>query len=446
MIKRVCLYDRTVVCLLYWVVLHDLFLSLLYKYTGSATVTNILFYMKDILMVVLFLIAVFSKRINRTLLICTILYLFVIVVSFTKAVVFRNMSLLSTMQIARSAVLLPVFCCIGNAIRDREWFADSLVKQYLPLLIFSALFGIADCIFDEFIGTKDFWRSRIGLTNFYVDIKKQEEYLYFGLPGNFYGSYGNGFFSTKRLVGFWGNPLTSAYSLLLPLVYYYVHSFKDLQMKPSKKGIIWIILWMVVVLSVYLSRTRAILLVGAMMIALHTLLYRKDNKAIFYTFVVACLLVLVFVDYDALWLFLYDGSTAGHILSIFEALDNISITLFGEGFGAIGMFGSVGSENMYLTLLGNVGLLGLGLYLSVFIRQILLCWFNKSDGIDLTLTVFYAAVALIITGMISEQLGAYTTIAPFYIVLGFAGSGSLKLCLRNATMKRSDEMSRNQKS
>ena len=110
-----------------------------------------------------------------------------------------------------------------------------------------------------------------------------------------------------------------------------------------------------------------------------------------------------------------------------SAVENIKITFFGEGFGAIGMFGSVGSENMYLTLLGNAGILGLSLFLAVFIRQILLCWLNRSDGTHVTLTVFYASVALMVTGVISEQLGAYTTIAPFYTMLGFAGAGSLKL-------------------
>ena len=419
--QRLTLYDKTVLFLMYWVIFQDFLLPLVYKYTGMASVTSVLFYLKDMLMIGLFVAAIFTKHINRRLFICTLLYLVGFLVTFVITML-REVPLFTAMQSGRGMLLLPVFLCVGSAVSDKAVFRDTVIRKYLPVLLVSALFGVFDCVLDKLVGTKEFWRTGIGLTNFLTDIKKQEPYMIEGLPGNFYGSYGNDFFSVKRLVGFWAGPLTAAYSLLLPLLYYYVDLYPDLRTNIRTSRIRSCAVMLFLVVAIYLTKTRAILLLGLLMIGWHTITHYRKNTRFASLAGISVVVLLLFIDYNALLRFLYDGSTLGHILSIFEAIKNIKLSLFGQGFAFVGIYGSVGSENTYLSLLGNMGIWGLGLFVFLLVRQILLCGAAAKKGNAFDRAVFYTGIAMAISGMISEQLTAFTTIVPIYILLGAVGS------------------------
>ncbi|MBO5953722.1 MAG: hypothetical protein J6Q53_06375 [Oscillospiraceae bacterium] len=419
--RRLTLYDNAVLFLMYWVIFQDIMLPLVYKFTGMASVTSVLFYLKDLMMIGLFVAAVFTRRIERHLMSTSLLYLAGFAATFVITLL-REVPLMNALQSGRGMLLMPVFLCIGSAISNKSDFRDVVIHRYFPVLLVSVLFGIGDWALDKLIGTKEIWRTGIGLTDFLVDIKHQAPYMIEGLPGNFYGSYGNDFFSVKRLVGFWAGPLTAAYSLLLPMLFYYFDLHEELKPGIRVSRLPKLAALLLLVIGVYLTRTRAILLLGLLMIGLYSVHHYRKNMRITLLGVIGVIVVLSVMDYGALWRFLYDGSTAGHILSIIDAVNNTQLSVFGQGFAYVGIYGSIGSENTYLSLLGNMGLWGLCLYVFIFARQILLCGAAGKKGNSFDRAVFYTGMAMAASGMISEQLTAFTTIAPVYILLGAVGS------------------------
>ncbi len=419
--RKLTLYDNIILFLMYWVIFQDLLLPLVYKYTGMASVTSVLFYLKDLAMIGLFVAAVFTRRIERRLMSLSLLYLAGFMITFVITML-RDVPMMNALQSGRGMLLMPVFLCIGSAVSNKEAFKDVVIRRYFPVLLVSVLFGIADWALDKVIGTQELWRTGIGLTRYLTDVKHQGPYMVLGLPGNFYGSYGGDFFSVKRLVGFWAGPLTAAYSLLLPMLFYYFDVHEELKPGIRVSRLPKLIALLLLVVGVYLTRTRAILLLGILMIGMYSVFHFRKNMRITLLGVLGVVAVLSVMDYGALWRFLYDGSTVGHIISIIEAIENIKLSIFGNGFAYVGIYGSIGSENTYLSLLGNMGVWGLALFVCIFGRQILRCRAAAKGGNSFDQAVFYTGIAMAATGMISEQLTAFTTIAPVYILLGTVGS------------------------
>lgn len=419
---KLTMYDKTVLFLMYWVIFQDLLLPLVYKYTGIAAVTSALFYLKDAMMIGLFVAAVFTRRIQRRLMSLTLLYLAGFLVTFAITLM-KRVPMMNALQSGRGMLIMPVFLCIGSAISNREAFRAVVIRRYFPVLLASVLFGIGDWALDKVVGTKELWRTGIGLTRYLENVKHQGPYMVQGLPGNFYGSYGGGYFSVKRLVGFWAGPLTAAYSLLLPILFYYFDLHEELKPGIRVSRLPKLAALLLLVVGVYLTRTRAILLLGLLMIGLYSVFHFRKNMRITLLGVLGVVGVLSVLDYGALWRFMYDGSTMGHIDSIIQAVENMKLSLFGQGFASVGIYGAVGAENTYLSLLGNMGIWGLCLFVYIFGRQILLCGVAGKKGNSFDRAVFYTGMAMAASGMIAEQLTAFTTIAPVYILLGAVGSG-----------------------
>ena len=94
-------------------------------------------------------------------------------------------------------------------------------------------------------------------------------------------------------------------------------------------------------------------------------------------------------------------------------------SLFGNGLNYIGIYGLVGAtESSYITLIGNIGFFGFLLFMYVFLLSSLRSYKNSRKGSVIALVVFLSSLVYIISGFVSEQLFAYTTIAPFSILLG----------------------------
>ncbi len=71
------MYDRLVVFLLYWITFQDLFLGALYNFIGNKLLLSLLFYLKDILLIALFLVAIFKNKLNKTF----SLYIYIYIIS-----------------------------------------------------------------------------------------------------------------------------------------------------------------------------------------------------------------------------------------------------------------------------------------------------------------------------------------------------------------------------
>lgn len=405
---RIYHFDRLVMLFLVWSVLQDFVLSFLYTLIPATGFIKFLFYLKDIMMIVLFIYGFTRiKHRNNKYFKALVFYLIWVVFEFIIGITLGGASIFNVAAAARGFVLLPCFFVIGYTIKNKDYFMKKLTRFLGVFLLVVALIGIFEYVLDIMIGTKSFWTNTIGFTKYFTDIKDQGDMLYMGLPGNFYG-YSNGvFFSQKRLVSLWGGPLTSAYVLLLPLIYYFVKIINE------HKGYIPFLIYFVAIILTY---TRAIILISIFMILSLFIFYKRHYKLLL--ILIPAIGVFIGVRFNAIIDFLYDGSTIGHINNVVESFRQVNI--LGTGFGTFGGRSSIGTENTYLTCLGQTGILGLILYLALNLylaKRLRIIYLLKKD--NLALALYVVQLSYLITGFISEQLTASTTMMPFYIISGF---------------------------
>lgn len=406
--RKSFVFESLVIFLLFWVVFQDFILSLVYNITNNIILTNLLFYSKDVIFICLFIWSLFrgvSKNLFVGFIVFSICVLFALVNSLFK----YNFTISTLLQSVRGVIILPCFICIGDAIIYKNKFKKVVVNKYFNFIVFVACFGIFEYFLDQIVGTANFWRNTIGITDFFIDIKGQEERIFEGLPGNFYGQYGNDFFSVKRLVSIWVNPLTAAYVMALPFLYFFIISLQNREFKNLAKAII-------LGVSIYLTHTRAIILTICFVIFLYLLMHPTPQRKLFLFVSIICGIIFIILFRNKIFAFLYDGSTMGHINAITQSIENMGVSLFGGGFGQVGILGLVGSESQYLTVLGNMGIVGLMVYLYFLVYPLLKV--KKYNHSLIGQTVFFIGIAYIITGFISEQLSAFTTIVPYYILVG----------------------------
>lgn len=421
-IKKKIIYDNTVYFLLCWCVLQEVVLSLIYKISSNYILTNLLFYMKDIMMVALFLTA-FFKYCETKFTIPTLVYFsfLICILIFTLLGVYEHSSnFMGTLQSLRNYLVLPCFVVIGRSINDKEKFVDKVVKYYFPFIVFCSFLGIVEYYLDIFIGTKIFWTDTIGYTRFYTDIKHQEGNMLYGLPANFYGSYGGEYFSVKRLVGPWANPLTSAYSMVAPMVYYFYQFIKVVgKRKLTNSDLKEFVYFCVMLCAVYLTHTRLILIAMLLICSYYLVIFSNKKWLFILCAFIGSFVFFISTNFSSLSRFLVDGSTISHVLSVTTSLANMNWSLFGNGLNYIGIYGLAGAtESSYITLIGNIGFFGFLLFMYVFLLSSLRSYRNSRKGSVIALVVFLSSLVYIISGFVSEQLFAYTTIAPFSILLG----------------------------
>lgn len=405
-------FDRLVLILLYWLPLQDLIMGILYRYTHSSLYANILLYTKDILMIALFGMSFIRKQRKSIFNIVIILYFIWIVGYALCTYVISDISISSLVASTRGLLLCPVFIMVGSNIRCTEEFIDKIKEKYIKYLFFLAIIGIAEYFLDILIGTKGFWTNIVGIGELYNNIKNSPN-TYLGLPGNFYGYSSAGFFTRKRLVSVWGNPLSSGYSFLIAAVYCVISFFNSVKKNNKRKK--YFVYAMVFILAIILTYTRAIIL--GMFIALFLFfIYKNRNRVeniaiLIIAFIFTAAVYLLVGGKDVLYRFLYDGSTKSHIDALLYNIKNVGV--MGRG---IGLFGA--TESVYFSVWGQVGFFGLVLFLFISYKAITTAYKKVPFYHDMALAVAISWVVFMITALISEQLMAYTTIAPSYVLLG----------------------------
>lgn len=403
--------------LLVWVVLQDFVLSLLYNLTNATTFIKLLLYSKDLIFWILVgfsIVKELSKGRGKKKLL-PIFFLVALVVFFLVGALL-NPSNLSNVYVAfRSIALLPGCYLIGRNIIKKEKFRKFTKGYFNVFLTVVAILGIVEYLVDITVGDKTFWTDVIGVTDYFTDIKGQGDRLVEGLPGNFYGSYGQGYFSVKRLSSIWINPLTAAYSLLLPTLYYWYQvlvRWKNLTPKEKQSMLLHALLFAAALL---LTNTRGIILPFLVCIVIFLFKSKSSFKYFALFAIFAGALAFVIVKMDSLISYLYDGSTMGHIDAIQSGLSHM--TFLGTGLATVGITSSsAGTESQYLSILGQTGLVMFVFYIALEISMIRELAKVKNYIGFVSITAF---VCLILTGLISEQLGAFTTIFPSFVILAF---------------------------
>jgi len=418
------LYDSLIILLLVWCVLQDFVLCILFRLTGAAGPVKILLYSKDILLLVLFIWVLVRVRIPVRFSVCCMLF-FVIVLIQTFVGFSRNsVGVVSMFSAIRGLVLLPAFTLIGYAVGDKERFI-CLIKKYYWFLVMVAAIGILEFVADVIVGTEGFWLDTLQLDEFYESIKGSSAALENGKPSNWYTYIGNA--KLRRLISLWAAPLTAGFVLLMPCMYYTFELCsrkkpKSLHTTGNRLKVFWGLI--ISAVALILTYTRQTLLPYIAIALLVFVYFRKQNRKVLIIGGIIVFLLAVITLWDKIVNYIYNGSTKVHLLRIEETAELLHLT--GAGIGSFGtrFMGGIATESQYITLMGQLGILAVIPYLFMLLYPIFYC-IRKSKSLDGNKSGFIWSICLCglifaVAGIVSETVAAYTSIAQYYVLIGFA--------------------------
>lgn len=413
-VNKKSIFDTFIWILLYWCLLQDFVLCLMYKMVGSKALVKIIFYSKDIITCVLFMSAIFRMKFNKILVTISFLYLSIValysIISFGKG----DVSIINLASSIRGIILPPILFMIGYSIKDKNNFFNSFSK-YCNFLVFLAIIGLAEFFLDEFFGTKRFWIDFMQLDKYYSDIKGQPVILESGTPGNWYTDIGQGYRTQKRLISIFAAPLMAGFIFLIPCIYY---GLKICLKKTSKTDIMKLF---IVSVSVMLTFTRQVIFPLILFYGL-LFIYRNRKNGILIIGCVFFAFIVVMLRIDSIYSYIFNGSTHVHLLRISESLKYINF--FGNGIGTFStrFEGAIQTESQYLTLMGQIGIIPLFIYLYILVNPIYYCYKHikliDKNKICCFISIIVTGLAFVLAGMVSETVVAFTSSAYYYVFIG----------------------------
>lgn len=423
-------YDTLIWILLIWCALQEVVLSFFFKVTGSEIITKILFYSKDLLMLVLFVLAFQNFKITRKLFGPMILYYIAVIGQIIVSLIKNSdRNLLSFFSSARGLILLPTMIIIGCGVRNKEGFFER-IKKYYKMLVFFALIGIIELIADNLIGTSSFWIGGLELDRFHSKIKGQPDIFFAGVPWNWHTDGRLGSMTKRRLIGLWGAPLTSAAVLLLPCMYYTIKWFKNMSfasLKVTKNVFDNFASFMFCGIALYLTVARQFILPYLVIVLLCFVFdsgKSSNNKVILLVGITFMTIIIGITFFNVIWKYIYNGSTLIHLLQIQETMQQVKF--WGKGIGTFGtrFADAISTESQYITIMGQLGVIPSILYLTIFINPLIFCRKKVKNFDDEAKTIICSlclcGIVYGLAGIVSETVGAFTSMAQYYIFLGFA--------------------------
>ncbi len=422
-------YDTLIWILLLWCALQEIVLSFFFKISGSEILTKILFYSKDLLTLILFVWAFQHFKIPKELFgLITLYYVAVICQMIVSFINNPDINFFSFLSSARGLILLPTMIIIGCGVSNKGRFLEG-IKKYYKILVFFAIIGIIELIADNLIGTNFFWIEGLELDRFHADIKGQPDYIYSGVPWNWHTDGRHGNMTKRRLISLWGGPLTAAAVLLLPCMYYTIRLFKNRSftgLKVTKNAYDNFIRFILCGLALYLTVARQFIL-PYFGIALFCFVFysgSNNNRAILFIGLGFITIIIGASFFDIILKYVYDGSTITHLLRIQESVKQLSF--WGRGVGTFGtrFADTIATENQYVTIVGQLGVIPMILYLIIFIYPLVFCRRRAKCFDDEAKAIIYSlclcGVVYGFAGIASETVGAFTSMAQYYIFIGFA--------------------------
>lgn len=417
------LYDTFVKILLVWCVLQDFVLCILLRITGLVPIIKVLFYSKDVILLILCIAVLLTKRIPAIYLICSFVYFGIVFVQTFVGWLNLSIDFTSLLSSIRGLVLLPTLTLIGYGVRNRKNF-DDFIKKYYKLLFVVAIFGLFDFFADILIGTKSFWMNTLQLDNYYIQIKGSSAGLENGTPGNWYTDIGKGYRTQKRLISIWMAPLTAGFVLLLPSMYYFFCCVKGEKNKSSiKKGNVRLVA-LIFMASLVLTFTRQTILpfLGiALIVFIH---YRNYyNKRLIIIGILVFLMFAIVALGEPIYNYIYNGSTMVHLIRIQGALEKINFWGLGVGTFGTRFFGAIATESQYLTLIGQLGVISIVPYMYFLIKPIIFCLkrakYEDEEMKTMIYSICFCGITYVFSGLASETVAAFTSIAQYYIIIGY---------------------------
>lgn len=421
--KKIGLYGTTVYILMLWMIFQEFALGILYHYIHLPMFIKLLFFSKDVLLVILYVIAILRTKLPQGFALLQWGYLPLVVYGAVKSLITNQVSVTTALSSSRGLILLPAFLTIGYSIKRTDAFITIIKKKYMHLLVIVAAIGIIEYFLDILIGTREFWTDTVQLGTYMIDIKDAGNVVASnGLPGNFYTYASNGAYTQKRLVSFWAHPLTSGYVLVLPFFFYFisvVFSKRKSQGNPYYNFISLII----ITIALLLTFTRGTILPTIVVVILCLLYrYRTDGARLFLyiSFLLFVGLIGSVVYRDKIFGYVNNGSTSAHLISLRSAIKEVGVLGRGAGTFAAATSEGVWTESTYISIAGQLGIVAMIVFIMLFVFPIVKV-LKKHKRIDrLCVSVALSGLVFFFTGIISEQLCAYTAIAPYYILMGVA--------------------------
>ena len=422
--RKFCLYDKLVWYLLIWCVFQDIVLAAFLRITGLISVTKVLFFSKDIILIVLFLWALIKNKLPKTYFLVGIIYcltiLFQTMVTISKSDAVNYISLLSSI---RGLILLPTLTVIGYCICDKEKFL-LVIKKYYYFLVIVAVVGIIEFVCDIIIGTKSFWMDLLKLEDYYITIKGQSGGIENGTPGNWYTDIGQGYRTQKRLISVWAAPLTAGFVLLLPCMYYVINLLKNsksILFKIRKEHLINLFEAIICIVGLILTFTRQTILPFLCISVVTFIYYHKKNRTRILVLGVILGVLLFWVMKDKIIDYIFNGSTMVHIVRFKESFNQVRF--FGNGIGSFGtrFAGSIATESQYITVIGQMGVLAIIPYIYMVLYPVLYCRRNVCNVGDMAKTIIcalcFSGLVFMAAGLASETVAAFTSIAQYYVFI-----------------------------
>ena len=424
--RKKSLYDNLVWALLIWCVLQDFVLAAMLKITRVTAFVNILFYSKDIMLIVLFVAALFRKKFPKNMAASYIVYFALVGIQTGVTLASRGgqLSITSVLSSVRGLILLPVLTFVGFSVRNKGLFLEK-TKKYYRFLMVIAIIGIIEFIADILFGTKSFWMDTLGLNDFYTVIKGQPALIENGTPGNWYTDIGRGYRTQKRLISIWAAPLTAGFVLLLPALYYVMKLFKKKKMfsramKINQSNHLFTVI--ICSVALLLTFTRQTILPYIMLCVASYLYYNKKNRKVLFICIGLLALIAGIGLSSQIISYLNNGSTRVHIIQIQNGLSHLNF--LGSGVGTFGtrLTGAIGTESQYITLVGQLGVLALPIYLIIMLYPVFYCR-RKANTIEkdtrvMIVSVCFAGLTYALAGIVSETVAAFTSIAQYFVLIG----------------------------
>jgi len=335
----------------------------------------------------------------------------------------------------RTLLLPMVLVLVGKWLRLDKKEIKALVNVIISISIASVIFGLIEIV----IPVEKFWNGICNLYGYLRDIKGLPSHHFVNyVPGNFWGHT-----IPRRMASFFGSPLTMSYYLILSILLVF-------QLKKNKFGILNLHL-LVIFVGLLLTETRMAIIAVILGILLSSLdirrsfLFFKINKRfLLYLSSFIFIFSILFIFYGKVRDFFIktftveEGRAIGHLTALESGIKNVidnieEFVLLGKGIGKAGAWSGLGgatvkslaSENAYLPIIAQIG----GIGLLVFLLWWCTVYYSlRSKGLRIEGDDAYfnriikgllvANVVYFLTGIVSEQILAFTSVAHFWILTG----------------------------
>ena len=381
--------------------------SLIYLYSKSEIIIDLIKFSKDIVLYFSFFIFLFGHKgsilfrkyyfsfLDKLMLsffVYILIYLFLPVGSST---------FLMKLMYSKNLFLIPALYFIGrnNRLSEPNWNSVIYIFKTLILIIFS--FTVIEFIFStHFHSLINFSEYNLVINNYFPEGN-------YGLSWTF--EKGDG---SPRYAAFFSNPLALSASLLC-----YLSVFISDYFFSAKKTIFYIIITSIVF---YFAFSRASIL-GAVLIATIFTITTKNYKLLLYAFVllITFLLFISFYASDEFIFYIKDTlsfnelSSLGHlfewiqsIISIYENPLGIGLATSGNAFSVIDEI-KVGGENQFLIFGVQLGVIFMIIYILIILKSIINGYktFKYSKIVSnkkIGLTIFLLKIGLVIPAFTSN--------------------------------------------